>query len=227
MKSIDTIRLRKFVGWLGFSLAWIVLGLFLIFNCMPGYIFPDSISATYYFAPTITPFMGILVSASILLMCYRGYDKTDDIINTLTGIAGLCICLFPCSNTDMVAMGIIPKYVGTFQLPVALSGWLHSISAILFFALLAYNVMFLFTKSSGEITENKKKRNLIYKICGIGMICAMLILIFVCIFDIWAGTWAVEAVALAFFGIAFLTKADVYPWLFCDSKDEDKETDNA
>jgi hypothetical protein len=171
--------------------------------------------------------MGILVSASILLMCYKGYDKTDDVINTLTGIAGLCICLFPCSNPDMVAMGIIPNYVGTFQLPVVLSGWLHNISAILFFALLSYNVIFLFTKSSGEITGNKKKRNLIYKICGIGMICAMSILVLVLVFDIWAGTWAVEAVALAFFGIAFLTKADVYPWLFCDSKDEDKETDNA
>ena len=30
-----------------------------------------------------------------------------------------------------------------------------------------------------------------------------------------------------FFGIAFLTKADVYPWLFCDSKNEDKPDDNA
>jgi hypothetical protein len=46
-------------------------------------------------------------------------------------------------------------------------------------------------------------------------------------FNIWAGTWAVEAVALAFFGIAFLTKADVYPWLFCDSANKDEETDNA
>jgi hypothetical protein len=47
------------------------------------------------------------------------------------------------------------------------------------------------------------------------------------IFSGWAVTWGVEAFALGFFGIAFLTKADVYPWLFCDSKNEDKETDNA
>ena len=77
------------------------------------------------------------------------------------------------------------------------------------------------------MTDNKKKRNLIYKICGIGMVIALLAIVVVAIFDIWAGTWAVEAVALFFFGIAFLTKADVYPWLFCDSKDVDKETDNA
>jgi hypothetical protein len=93
--------------------------------------------------------------------------------------------------------------------------------------LLAYNVLFLFTKSNGIMTDNKKKRNLIYKICGIGMVAALLAIAIVVIFEIWAGTWFVEAAALFFFGIAFLTKADVYPWLFCDSKDEDKPNDNA
>ena len=114
MKSIDTIRLRKTVGWLGMLLPIIVLVLCLIFQCVPGHVFPDSISATYYFAPTITPFMGILIAASILLICYKGYEMIDDVINTLTGIAGLCICLFPCSNPEMYKMGLIPDYVGTF-----------------------------------------------------------------------------------------------------------------
>jgi peptidoglycan/LPS O-acetylase OafA/YrhL len=110
MKSIDTIRLRKTLGWLGMLLPVIVLVLCLIFQCVPGHLLPDSISQTYYFAPTITPFMIILGAASILLMCYRGYEKIDDIINTLTGIAGLCICLFPCSNSYLK----LDAYVGTF-----------------------------------------------------------------------------------------------------------------
>jgi hypothetical protein len=114
MKSIDTIRLRKACGWLGMLLPIIVLALCLIFQCVPGHTFPDSISVTYYFAPTITPFMGILIAASILLMCYKGYERADDVINTLTGIAGLCICLFPCSNSEMYEIGLIPDYVGTF-----------------------------------------------------------------------------------------------------------------
>jgi hypothetical protein len=29
--------------------------------------------------------------------------------------------------------------------------------------------------------------------------------------------WLVETIALFFFGISFLTKADIYPWLFCDT----------
>jgi hypothetical protein len=219
MKSIDTIRLRKFVGWLGFSLAWIVLGLCILFNCVPGnHIFPNSISATYYYAPTITPFMIILGASSILLMCYCGYTWVDDLINTITGMFGLGICLFPTYSSKYAL-------VGTFQIPVDASYVLHNICAIGFFALLSFNVLFLFTKSSGEMTRNKKIRNIIYRVCGVGMLSAMACL---AIFrGTWAITWWVEAIALAFFGIAFLTKADVYPWLFCDSKNEDKETDNA
>ena len=41
MKSIDTIRLRKAVGWLGLSLAFIVLTLCIVFDCVTGaHIFP-------------------------------------------------------------------------------------------------------------------------------------------------------------------------------------------
>lgn len=218
MKSIDTIRLRKVLGWLGFSLAWIVLGLCILFGCVPGnHVFPASISATYYYAPTITPFMIILGASSILLMCYRGYTWIDDLINTITGIFGLGICLFPTWTSTA-------PLVGTFQVPVDFSSTMHNICAIAFFVLLSINVLFLFTKSSGEMTANKKKRNIIYRVCGIGMVVSMICLV---VLTSWAHVWWAEAFALMFFGIAFLTKADVYPWLFCDSKNEDKDTDNA
>jgi hypothetical protein len=59
------------------------------------------------------------------------------------------------------------------------------------------------------------------------MLLSLLSIVVVFLFNVYAGIWMVEAAALAFFGIAFLTKADVYPWLFCDSPNEDKETDNA
>ena len=98
----------------------------------------------------------------------------------------------------------------------AVSGWLHGVCALFFFGLLAFNSLFLFTKTSGEMTPNKKKRNLIYKICGIGMIVSFILLAFLS--GTWAGTWIVETIALAFFGISWLTKADCYPWLFCDKK---------
>lgn len=208
---INTTRLRCTIGWLGMLLPWIVL--ILAYTC--GYGFPDSISQTYYFESCITPFMIILGSAGLLLFSYKGYDKQDDIICTLAGIFGLGICIFPCLSPIVLdANGI----VGTFQLAENVSDILHNICAVAFFGLLAYNSLFLFTKSSGVMTENKKKRNIIFRVCGIGMITSFLAMIPVIICNWYGGVWLVETIALAFFGISWLTKADCYPWLFADKK---------
>lgn len=211
--KINTIRLRAILGWLGMLLPIIVCAL----SCLFGYGVPDSISATYYIPTCITPFMIILGSAGILLICYSGYDNQDNIICTLAGIFALLICIFPCSNPDMIAAGLIPNRVGTFQLPADISGYIHNASAVIFFLLLAYNSLFLFTKGSDNPTLNKKKRNTIFRVCGIGMLIALIFIIPVSIFKIWSGTWVIEMIALGFFGISWLTKSDIYPWLFCDT----------
>lgn len=195
---INTIRLRALIGWLGMILPWIVVLLIKYF--------PSSISATWY-TNACTAFMIILGSASLLLVCYKGYTKLDDILLTCSGIAGLFICLFPCANYAF-------DKVGTFLIDTKLSGVIHNISAIVFFALLSYNSFFLFTKTSGDMTRNKKIRNVIYRICGIGMMASFLLLLLP---SFRIQIWLVETIALFFFGISFLTKADIYPWLFCDT----------
>ncbi len=196
---INTLRLRALIGWLGMLLPWIVVLL------IGG--FPGSISATWY-SNACTPFMIILGSASFLLICYNGYTRLDDVVLTCSGIAGLLICLFPCS------IPTITGEVGTFLIDSNVSATIHNLSAIVFFGLLSYNSFFLFTKSSGEMTRNKKIRNVIYRICGIGMISSFLLLLLP---DFHIKIWLVETIALFFFGISFLTKADIYPWLFCDT----------
>lgn len=214
--QINTLRLRTWLGWLSTLLPWIVLGLCLL----NGYGFPDSISATYYLAPTYTSFMIILGASAILLICYKGYDKQDDIINTLAGLFGLLICLFPCKTPELIEHwpdANIPTIVGTFQIPNNISSIVHNISAMAFFTLLAYNSFFLFTKGADIMTARKQKRNLIYRVCGVGMMASFVFLIPVSIFKLWGGIWVIETVALMFFGISWLTKADVYPWLFCDT----------
>lgn len=201
---INTLRLRAMLGWLAMLLPWIVVLLI-------GYI-PESISATWY-TNACTVFMIILGSASILLISYKGYERIDDIVLTLSGIFGLLICLFPCTAANA------PERVGTFMVNVAVSNIIHFVSAIIFFGLLAYNSFFLFTKSAREMTKKKKIRNIIYRICGVGMLGSfgiMLIPYFPC------RTWVTETLALFFFGISFLTKADIYPWLFCDKEVDTK-----
>ena len=187
------------LGWLGMLLPWIVTALI-------GY-FPDSISATWY-TNACTVFMIILGSASILLVSYKGYDKIDDIVLTLSGVFGLGICLFPC------AVPTASGSVGTFMLDCWTSNTIHMVCALCFFALLAYNSFFLFTKSAGEMTKQKKIRNIIYRVCGVGMLGSYLIMLFP---YFYGQTWLAETLSLFFFGISFLTKADIYPWLFCDT----------
>lgn len=205
---INTIQLRKMLGWLGMLLPWIVAALYMIFE-VGRFAFPQSISATYYEDSCIAPFMIILGSAGILLICYEGYGKLDNIICTLAGIFGICICIFPC--------GIIPiRNVGTFQIPSNISVWLHNVSAFIFFGLLAFNSLFLFTKSSGEMTNEKKKRNIIFRVCGIGMLASFLLLI--PLWNVSFGIWLVEAIALMFFGVSWLTKSQCYKWLFKDKE---------
>lgn len=194
---INTVRLRATIGWLGMLLPWIVVLLI-------GYI-PDSISATWY-TNACTVFMIILGSASFLLISYKGYERIDDILLTCSGISGLGICLFPCAIT------YTHERVGTFLIDNQVSHILHLIFAVAFFGLLAYNSIFLFTKGAGDVTKNKKIRNVIFRVCGIGMIASFLLLLL----PYKNIVWVMETVALFFFGISFLTKANIYPWLFCD-----------
>ena len=204
---LNTIRLRALIGWLGMLLPFIVTALI-------GYI-PQSISATWY-TNACTVFMIILGSASILLISYKGYEKIDDILLTCSGMAGLGICLFPCSISS------VEGDIGTFLIDSEISNTIHFVCAIVFFGILAYNSFFLFTKGAGKMTKKKKIRNIIYRICGIGMIASFLIMLFP-YFN--CQVWLTETIALFFFAISFLTKADIYPCLACDTPYEEGEGD--
>lgn len=218
---INTTRLRCTIGWLGMLLPWIVL----ILCSFYGYGFPDSISATYYIPTCITPFMIILGSAGLLLFSYKGYDKQDDIVCSIAGAFALGICLFSCGTYGLISRWselVVLTNVGTFQIDPYISGMLHNACALGFFGLLAYNSLFLFTKSitkdKTKMSDGKRKRNVIFRVCGIGMIVSFLAIIPISIFEWWGGVWIVETIALAFFGISWLTKANYYPWLFADKK---------
>jgi hypothetical protein len=178
---------------------------------MFGYGIPDSISATYFLDPCITPFMIILGMSGVLLFNYKGYDPLDDVLNSLAGAFALGVCFFPCSATTL-------ERIGTFQFPAGISNTLHMVSAICFFGILAYNSLFQFTKGSNNPTANKKKRNVIFRVCGVGMIASFIALIPFNIFHIPHAIWIIETAALFFFGISWLTKANRYYWLFADKE---------
>ena len=206
---IDTKGLRCWIGWLGMALPIIVC----VLSVMFGYGIPDSISATYFLEPCITPFMIILGMSGVLLFCYKGYDPLDNVLNTLAGLFALGICFFPCAATS-------DPIIGTFQFPADISNILHMVSAIGFFGILSCNSLFQFTKGSDNPTPNKKKRNIIFRVCGFGMITSFVALIPFSIFHVPHAIWLIETIALFFFGISWLTKANCYYWLFADEKEK-------
>jgi uncharacterized membrane protein len=82
---------------------------------------------------------------------------------------------------------------------------------------------FLFTKTAGEMTKQKKIKNIIYRVCGIGMLASFLLMLlqFIPGFYLRNLTWIVEAIALFFFGLSWIVKSDAFPFLQ-DTKKKEK-----
>ena len=202
-KDLWLRRIRNLAGFLGMILPWIsLIGAIIVSNTtgVPAEFWSTlSISSTYYICPALT---GILTAASVVLMCYDGYSLRDNIVTTISGVFGIMIVLFPCACT------VSGEMVGFFQLPVAISNTIHCASACAFFILLSINSLFLFTLGEKEPTKQKKIRNIIYRVCGIGMICALILMVLPVSF--FAKTFVVEAIALTFFGISWLVKGQVF-----------------
>ena len=199
-KNLWLKRVRNWCGLLGMLLPWLCLFSAGIAE-HPAKSWWYSISATYYQSPAL---VGVLTSASIILMCYDGYSRIDNIITTISGVFGLGIVLFPCS------VSWIDGNVGFFQLPMQYSNKIHCICAGVFFVLLAINSIFLFTRTDDEfsMTSQKKKRNKAYIICGIGMIVFEVIQAVTSIVSFFPGwcTMINEIALLQFFGVSWLVK---------------------
>ena len=209
------LRIRNLCGLLGILLPWIAL-----FSAGIKLDKPDgwwwSISATYYQSDAL---VGVLVPACIVLMSYIGYDRVDNFITTLTGLFGLGIVLFPC-KVDWIADG---STVGFFQLPIEFSQKIHTACAVLFFLCAAINTLCQFTRHGATMTPQKKVRNVIYRICGWGMIGLLVLLIALVLLK--APGWVVmvsEILLLHLFGFAWVVKGEFFPFL--NDKDDLPET---
>ncbi len=200
VKAMSSLLHRNVLGGLGMLLPVIsIIGGLFVKNKPESWWY--SISVTYYITPALPIILG---ACAIFLLCYRSYEKIDTIINVLSGIFAFGVVLFPCANP----YGI--ESVGFFQIPVRVSDVIHSICAMLLFALLAYNIGWLFTRGTNE------RNNKIYRICSYAMIMIMAIFFIIIIAGLfglnypkWL-TMVVEAVLLLLFGFAWLVKGQLF-----------------
>ena len=199
-KAKSSLLHRNVLGGLGMLLpVFSILGGLFVRNKPESWWY--SISVTYYITPALPVILG---SCALFLLCYRSYELIDTVINILSGIFAFGVVLFPCENP----YGI--EYVGYFQIPVGVSNVIHSASAMLLFALLAFNIGWLFTRGQNQLN------NKIYKLCAWAMIVIMAVFVILSIVRACGLnipgflTMIVEAVLLLIFGFAWLVKGQLF-----------------
>ena len=192
------LSLRKAIGWIGILLPFVlVLGHIVIFGGER----PLTNMSVYYHTGMRDLFVGSICAIALFLFFYKGYDRWDEISADVAGLFALGVAFFPTVEDgpwDWVA-------------------WVHFSSAACFLVILALISIFLFTRGEVHPTEMKRKRNLVYRACGIIMLAALAsIEVFFLFFDgINSESGFVliaETVTLVAFGISWLTKGGtLYP----------------
>jgi hypothetical protein len=202
--SLSYLLLRKVIGVLGILLPVICFTFGIIFGGFP---LKDSISQ-YYHSNVRDVFVGIMATVALFLFVYKGYDKIDKIVCTATGCAGLGLALFPCYVIPAVSTNVSILVIN----PV-ISNIIHITCAGLFFTLLALNSLLLFTKTSGEMTDNKKKRNVVYRSCGIAILSILVLVVIIMTplgnaIQFFNPVFFLEFLMLIAFGISWLVKGE-------------------
>jgi hypothetical protein len=204
MFSIPYVTMRKFVGWLGFSLPFILPAGFLIF--FSRHDFPGSISGYYY-----TGMRNYLVAALCVLgALFIGYDpyndKLDFWITNLAGIFAVGVAFFP---TEPAVASPHQRNIGHIHFAVA---------ALLFTTLAIMALRFTKTNPDGDSTSQKSRRNVIYIFCA-ALIAASMLIAFIANFlpaavkqDMPSLFWF-EAIAVVAFSVSWLVKGAAFPVL--------------
>jgi len=209
---ISFLQLRRAIGWCGIALP---IFLFLAFTFQyPHCSLPPSISHFYY-TGLGTYFTGTLFAVAIFLFHYRMPEKTDRLAAQIAAVAALVVA---CCPTNPYCNSCI-TCIQIEWIPHPISTQLHYGAALVFFLVLAFFCICLFTKTHTNLPETPQKiiRNRLYTICGY----TILICIALLALQEWqwliqrvplikgsSTTFVVESIALLAFGISWLVKGE-------------------
>lgn len=215
---ISYYTMRRAIGILGITLPLIlVAGSSLFGECKEIQI---SISA-YYHTNMRNFFVGINCAVALFLFAYRGHDWMDNLAGYLGCIFVLGVAFLPCTISEPNPPCLIPPSGQN-----TLVGDLHNMSALLYFLVLIVYSLFLFPKThmdknTGQklnMGTQKRKRNVMYYICGSLMTLALVLIILYMGFleDRFPGLqdlnpifW-LESIVLLSFGFSWLTKGQLF-----------------
>ncbi len=214
---ISYYTMRRSIGILGITLPLILLAGTLLFGGCKDVL--HSIS-TYYYTNMRNIFVGFNCAVALFLFAYRGHDWRDNLAGYLGCIGVLGVAFLPCSMDTPGQPCLVPSFART-----PLVGNLHNISALLYFIILIVYALYLFPKThmdmvTGEkmfMGRQKKKRNVVYYICGgIMTVSLLLIIVYMWILEnhypnlenIHPVFW-LESIVLLSFGITWLIKGQL------------------
>jgi hypothetical protein len=200
------LAMRRLIGVLGIALPII---LFFGGLAQDEPLIEGSISG-YYYTSMRDFFVGLLSGVALFLLSYKGYEKIDDVVAQISGMCVLGMIIFP---TAMFSGSVVK--VGMFRIPDNISEYIHLAFGTLFFLSLSYNSIFLFTRRHpGVMGKEKKRRNIIYRTCGVVMLASVVCISIYTIFlketvlSKMNPVLILESIALLAFGISWLVKGN-------------------
>lgn len=212
---LSYFALRRAAGWIGIVLPFVVF----FFNLSVHHCVPQSISASYYTGAR-NYFVGSLCAVGVFLVCSVGY-KEDTLWSIFAGAMAFLVAFCPTRPG--------PCSLPNAHVPFPDSWVIHMAAAIALFLTFAIFCLFLFTRSSqspgvampklSTLPDQKKKRNVVFIVCGSGMLVCMAALAVAKLMDRDLNHYEVlivEWLCLLLFGIAWIVKgqqiyADIDP----------------
>jgi hypothetical protein len=211
--------LRLAIGWIGVALPFaLVIGE----NLRDWFITRTSTVGNSFIGPSISAyfhtgmrelFVGSICAIAVFLVCYKGYDRRDDLAANLAGICAFVVAIFPTTESAVTDIDSVTVFSDARTPDPSFVGWLHFIAAAVFFITLAIMSLYLFTLSTKtSVTPEKVNRNRVYRVCGWTMLaCIALIAVgkLIGVSDRTSYMFWLESIAVVAFGFSWLTKAQV------------------
>ncbi|MEX0635615.1 MAG: hypothetical protein WD135_02525 [Ferruginibacter sp.] len=198
VRLISYLKVRQTIG----VLAILMPIVFVLNSFYCGTLIKPSISH-YYYTNMGDIFVGLLFGIAMFLFTYKGYEKKDDFITNAASIAAICIAIFPTSYHVETACAECSEisFLKNYH------GMIHNISAAVFFSLLAIYTFWFFPKSE-KAGPRQKYRNILYKVCGAGMMVSLMIVVLMERADL-SIFWP-ESACMMLFGIAWIVKGNMF-----------------
>lgn len=195
---ISHLTLRKTLGVLALLLPVVLI----LSSLLGGEFYVLGSLSAYYWSDATVLFTGMLVAFGIFLIAYKGYDTTDNVITALAGIGMLGTALFPVAGGEQYWLK---------SLSPSTCNAIHFGCAFIAFSMLGVMSNFQFTKSHGEVTPQKSKRNKLYRTAGMAIFTCIALLVPVQkmeFLDPYRVFFVLETIIVWSFGVSWLTKGN-------------------